>query len=42
MPDFSIKIVPSGGGLAAFQPDLPRAQAGRPAVCTTKRDRHLG
>ena len=22
MPDFSIKIVPAGGGLAGFQPDL--------------------
>jgi FtsP/CotA-like multicopper oxidase with cupredoxin domain len=30
MPDFSIKIVPVGGGLAGFQPDLPGSNVGDP------------
>lgn len=30
MPNFSIKIVPGSGGLAAFQPDLPGSQPGAP------------
>jgi FtsP/CotA-like multicopper oxidase with cupredoxin domain/plastocyanin len=30
MPDFSIKIVPGGPGVAAFQPDLPGANPGDP------------
>jgi FtsP/CotA-like multicopper oxidase with cupredoxin domain/plastocyanin len=30
MPDFSIKIVPVGNGLAGFQPDLPGSNPGDP------------
>ena len=30
MPDFSIKIVPAGKGVAAFQPDLPGSRPGDP------------
>jgi FtsP/CotA-like multicopper oxidase with cupredoxin domain/plastocyanin len=30
MADFSIKIVPAGGGLAGFQPDLPGSKVGDP------------
>ncbi len=30
MPDFSIKIVPAGSGLAGFQPDLPGSKVGDP------------
>jgi FtsP/CotA-like multicopper oxidase with cupredoxin domain len=30
MPDFSIKIVPAGVGLAGFQPDLPGSKVGDP------------
>ena len=32
MPDFSIKIVPVGPGVAAFQPDLPNAKPGDPLM----------